>query len=242
MNREAPDLSSHCPYKIPIHSAPPDQSESRIGFLIVQRNEVAGGHIWRTKFDVPSDFRESPGVYEWRIYSPKPEKIELAGYFGVATRFVDRIPMYWRDMAAQLIDLHSGSTSLTGSHTPKYEKARLRWIHFWLAWAYVQRAPVELVIHRFPNRSLDDEINFIQSAMASGRHLVNKEAQGKGKIYVNDVRKIFSRRDNKEDTSVVRPPDWDVNSDICPNAQPWLEAIDLWERKWRLGRPKLGES
>src|SRR5262249_12146943 len=84
------------------------------------------GHRWQLRLDgLPKAWRDSPGLYEWRILNRETGK-PLAVYVGQATQFKDRLPQYWRDMSPQLVEYRHGSTAITTKGCRRREKYRLR--------------------------------------------------------------------------------------------------------------------
>lgn len=211
------------------------------------------GHRWQLRVDaLYKPWPDCAGIYEWRILNARngggdEQSLRtaltgrpLAVYVGQATRFKDRLPQYWRDMSPQLVEHRNGSTAITARGVRRREKNRLRWIHFWLAWAFVEEAPVELILRASSNNLTDAEterITAVTGGAGNPGRCVNKEALGAGSVYVYDVIEAFRKLQTSAPTHIPVPTNWSWHYGTCYRAKPWIDAIDAWARQHNIDFP-----
>ena len=130
-------------------------------------------------------------------------------------------------MSPQLVEHLEGFKPLTSRGLPRMEKNRLRWVHFWLAWAYVNQKLVTLRLSKADVTALEIEEGARISSMSKHGRLLNKECLGSGSVYVDDVVACL-RKANGCPSNIPIPPNWTFPIDVCVNARPWVNAIGAW--------------
>jgi len=138
-------------------------------------------------------------------------------------------------MSPQLVEYMHGDTAITSKGVRRREKYRLRWIHFWLAWAFVEDAPVKLILRATKGDLGGEEkaqIDAVKGGEGNPGRCVNIEALESGCVYVDDVVDCFRKcRATAPPTHVPVPPNWRWHFASCGAAKPWFDAIDNWSKQ-----------
>jgi hypothetical protein len=153
---------------------------------------------------------------------------EIAHYIGKTNCFYGRLPVYWRDMSPQLYEHFHGNHAHKVDGQVRKEKAALRWIHFWLAWAAVNRTDTQVVLCLYSyverNKALKKietkRINFV--CERSGHSLVNKEAMDQLGASLQTLRKHLGDETSPASPHLRLPPNWGTTG------KAWTFAVDRY--------------
>lgn len=213
----------------------------------VYRRRVVGqdGHWWSYTFDHRrTDWWSRPGLYQWSVFCPQTK--QLIGYYvGKATSFSGRVPLYWTCMSPQIAEIYSGSRAIGARHNECVrDKSGLRWVHLWLARAFLQGHRVQLTVTRMDD-SDDAERSHLESvwineALAKEKPVLNHEALGE-RISRLDLcaHHLLNPPAVAGNGQLVYPKDW-APPFSQGDAARWMNAVTTWAHGWYAYRRHLG--